>query len=713
MGELKSPSEKQSQKATPAKKSQETSSAGETDFLDSRSSTFQLKKFQDAAQDSGRGSGLSSLQTKSSNHTGTSRVAQLQGLSDTRIASEQSALIQKKENKTGIPDGLKSGMESVSGLSLNDVSVHRNSDKPAQLQAHAYAQGTDVHLAPGQEKHLPHELGHVVQQKQGRVAPTVQLKGQVAINDSTVLEKEADMLGAKAKSLGASAEVSQLKAVEEEEPVQGKFVGTAQRKAAEEEEVLQGKFVQGNVAQLVKPTKTEIAGGLAKESVELAGTAGDVSGLVGDTMGEISGDGSFVNLIKGQESEATASEGVGLDSDAQGIAGQALGGLTTLADLIEKGTAFWKDKNWETGADLMISAAESANYVLETLASHDAMGEIPLLGPAIAGFKTGLEIFRNNRSLKTLREVEKGLTLEPKEKETLNKYVSKIQVQLASGSVDFVLILAKAVGDFFPPVGQAISIVKGVKGLFEKGFDAWKSYKSGKEKQAITRLTGDSAELSEDQQDEFANLSKKVNKDAETPGLKQGGTLLDLVNLQAEIKDKEIEANASSGPDQNDLFAMVATMKTNLMTSIAEYNTTMNLVDGSKITEADIQSLQEHHSTCIDSVLKQVANENGMLSMFRRGLSKISDSALPDKEKIIKDVWKGAPLPDTLNTTELSKGKYSGYFWSKTKKALEDASKGRKHFTKEELGESMKLILEKYKAKGLVTEEQINLIVRE
>lgn len=244
MGEFKSPSEKQSQKATPAKKSQESNSVGEANFLDSRSSTFQLKKFQEAAQDSGRGSGISSLQTKSSNHTGTSRVAQLQGMSDTRTASAQPGLIQKKENKTGIPDGLKAGMESVSGMSLNDVSVHRNSDKPAQLQAHAYAQGTDVHLAPGQEKHLPHELGHVVQQKQGRVAPTTQLKGKVPVNDSPSLEKEADTLGAKAKSLGASAEagVAQLKVMEEEKPVQGKFLGTAQRKAAEEEEVLQGKF---------------------------------------------------------------------------------------------------------------------------------------------------------------------------------------------------------------------------------------------------------------------------------------------------------------------------------------------------------------------------------------------------------------------------------------------------------------------------------------
>jgi hypothetical protein len=268
MGEFKAPSEKQSAKATPAKKSQESSSVGEANFLDSRSSTFQLKKFQEAAQDSGRGSGISSLQTKSSNHTGASRVAQLQGMSDTRTASAQSGLIQKKENKTGIPDGLKAGMESVSGMSLNDVSVHRNSDKPAQLQAHAYAQGTDVHLAPGQEKHLPHELGHVVQQKQGRVAPTVQLKGQVPVNDSPSLEKEADTLGAKAKSLGASAEVSQLKVMEEEEPVQGKFVGTAQRKAAEEEEVLQGKF--DGTAQRKAAEEEEVLQGKFKGTVQRA-----------------------------------------------------------------------------------------------------------------------------------------------------------------------------------------------------------------------------------------------------------------------------------------------------------------------------------------------------------------------------------------------------------------------------------------------------------
>lgn len=65
-------------------------------------------------------------------------------------------------NKTGLPDGLKSGIESLSGYSMDHVRVHYNSSKPAQLQAHAYAQWTDIYLALGQERHLPHEAWHVV-----------------------------------------------------------------------------------------------------------------------------------------------------------------------------------------------------------------------------------------------------------------------------------------------------------------------------------------------------------------------------------------------------------------------------------------------------------------------------------------------------------------------------------------------------------------------
>jgi hypothetical protein len=103
--------------------------------------------------------------------------------------------VQRRAKNTGLPDQLKSGIENLSGYSMNDVKVHYNSDKPAQLQALAYAQGTDIHVGPGQEKHLAHEAWHVVQQKQGRVRPTVQLKGGVPVNDNKGLEREADLMG--------------------------------------------------------------------------------------------------------------------------------------------------------------------------------------------------------------------------------------------------------------------------------------------------------------------------------------------------------------------------------------------------------------------------------------------------------------------------------------------------------------------------------------
>jgi Domain of unknown function (DUF4157) len=100
----------------------------------------------------------------------------------------------QSENKTGLPDDLKAGVENLSGYSLNNVKVHYNSSKPAQLQALAYTQGTDIHVAPGQEKHLPHEAWHVVQQMQGRVKPILQMKG-VEVNDDEGLEREADVMG--------------------------------------------------------------------------------------------------------------------------------------------------------------------------------------------------------------------------------------------------------------------------------------------------------------------------------------------------------------------------------------------------------------------------------------------------------------------------------------------------------------------------------------
>lgn len=72
-------------------------------------------------------------------------------------------------SRNGLPENLRSGLENLSGISLLDVKVHKNSDKPQEVGALAYSQGTDIYIAPGQEKYLPHEGWHAVQQKQGRV----------------------------------------------------------------------------------------------------------------------------------------------------------------------------------------------------------------------------------------------------------------------------------------------------------------------------------------------------------------------------------------------------------------------------------------------------------------------------------------------------------------------------------------------------------------
>lgn len=116
---------------------------------------------------------------------------------------QQNMLLKKERRRqpvltesTGVsvPEGLKSGFEQMSGLSFEDVRIHYSSPNPARIGAYAYTAGKNVYLGPGQEKHLPHELAHVMQQKQGRVRPTVSRYG-LKMNDSASLEREADLLG--------------------------------------------------------------------------------------------------------------------------------------------------------------------------------------------------------------------------------------------------------------------------------------------------------------------------------------------------------------------------------------------------------------------------------------------------------------------------------------------------------------------------------------
>jgi hypothetical protein len=172
----------------------------------------------DARESSKRAEALSALAN------GSARVMAQRRVRDAVVESSSS-------NRQGLPAQLRSGIEALSGFDMSGVKVHFNSARPAQLNAHAYAQGSDIHLAPGQEQHLPHEAWHVVQQAQGRVNSTRQLKGGVQINDNEGLEHEADVMGERAQQLAAGRDAGatvdarpSLRSIGANPVLQGRFV---------------------------------------------------------------------------------------------------------------------------------------------------------------------------------------------------------------------------------------------------------------------------------------------------------------------------------------------------------------------------------------------------------------------------------------------------------------------------------------------------------
>jgi hypothetical protein len=103
-----------------------------------------------------------------------------------------------------MPGALQARMEDAFGADFSAVRIHQG-DHVTALGALAYTQGADIHFAPGQyaphslagDALLGHELAHVVQQAQGRVASTTRAGG-LPLNDSVALEREADEMGTRA-----------------------------------------------------------------------------------------------------------------------------------------------------------------------------------------------------------------------------------------------------------------------------------------------------------------------------------------------------------------------------------------------------------------------------------------------------------------------------------------------------------------------------------
>jgi uncharacterized protein DUF4157 len=132
-------------------------------------------------------------------------------------------------NDTGLPDGLKAGVESLSGVALDDVDVRYNSSEPEQVGAAAFTKGREIHLRPGQERQLPHEAWHVVQQAEGRVAATTQTAEGVPVNDAPQLEHEADVMGARAQNGPVSASARDAKTTPGESAGHGTEAAVVQR----------------------------------------------------------------------------------------------------------------------------------------------------------------------------------------------------------------------------------------------------------------------------------------------------------------------------------------------------------------------------------------------------------------------------------------------------------------------------------------------------
>ena len=116
-----------------------------------------------------------------------------------------------------LPPTIQRHMEGVLGVPLGDVRVRVGTEASA-LGAVAFTMGSTIHFAPGRYdpgsrqglQLLGHELAHVVQQRQGRVANP--FGAGIAVVSDRALEAQADAIGIKAAMAAGAAPPVQMKA---------------------------------------------------------------------------------------------------------------------------------------------------------------------------------------------------------------------------------------------------------------------------------------------------------------------------------------------------------------------------------------------------------------------------------------------------------------------------------------------------------------------
>ncbi|MDR2570727.1 MAG: hypothetical protein LBD23_10600 [Oscillospiraceae bacterium] len=61
-------------------------------------------------------------------------------------------------------DDLKMDIDKTFDVAVDDVKPRYNFEKPIQLSEIAHTLANQVYIAPGQERHIVHDLSHVVEQ---------------------------------------------------------------------------------------------------------------------------------------------------------------------------------------------------------------------------------------------------------------------------------------------------------------------------------------------------------------------------------------------------------------------------------------------------------------------------------------------------------------------------------------------------------------------
>jgi hypothetical protein len=207
---------------------------------------------------------------------------------------------QRKVAASGMPEYVQQKMESSMGADFSGVKVHAESSKATEMGALAYAQGKDVHFAPGQYKPdtqsgqelIGHELAHIKQQSEGRVKANTEVAG-APVNDDPKLEQEADRMGQQAAQAKVDPSANKQQIGGGGNALQGKFVEPVQRQEAEgqaEPEAQSAEPEEGKPDMLVEAQALAAEAGLvdlaAQPDQEQPGQEGAQAGHAGPEAAE-------------------------------------------------------------------------------------------------------------------------------------------------------------------------------------------------------------------------------------------------------------------------------------------------------------------------------------------------------------------------------------------------------------------------------------------